>query len=1346
MTIAMDCRCVLPALCLLFVVVATETQYSHTIFLDATDPSAKDSSQCWEDLGPCKTLNFALVGAHHANSTEVRISKRSDGYSYDLRAELNATVFRWANSVAITGTDGNDTIASVENAVSVTCSTGAGLSFLYSTAVVITGVQFYSCGAKQVSTSKNYTSKNESFSLFTVGLYFLFCQEIEFHAVGVSNSLGTGVTFYGTTGSNMLADCLFENNEFQKNVVYAHGGGGGVYIEYPYCNPLDPSCFAATHSPVPLRHVSNAVFTILRCTFSNNIANLTNSNSYAFIFPKGTNHISFGRGGGLCVFFKGKAQSNLVTVHNCTFTKNKAVWGGGVLVEHQDSSYNNSFVMNSTIVDENECFYDPAYSQGTGGGGVRVDFAFFSGNNVSNNKMIFINIQFLQNTAYFGGGFSMYASREPNRVNSSNGVQFINCLWHGNRAKLGAAVDFNIFGNGPSGVPPISSFTDCSFINNSVKSWYGTIVGDIVGQGILYTDSIPIFFSGSVEFSNNLGGALFVIDTSVDIRNNSLIRFKRNHAATNGGALSLVGHAFLRIHNSSKVFFIENHARQRGGAVYFYAIGYHTLLGFGTCFVRYQDDLVPTDEWNFEVNFIGNTAGFDGHSMYATSLLPCVVGYLPHARNQSVTDFLFCGHQWNYDGDNCTNISSAPAQYTNVSGDRYIMSIIPGFEMKLPIEMIDDEGHNVTKSLVLNAFSLTENTTVSDSSNYISDSKIKLEGNPGTTGAVEIQTLGPRVLVATVDVAYLQCPPGYILNGRSCSSRSTYGNTVFFNGKKPYLKRGFWLGMHNLSNGTIELLSGMFPYSKQAFKHEQKLPLPNSNQDLDSLLCSELNRRNILCGECIPNYSPTMHSGKCVKCSDSQVFYGWIIWILFKIFPLTVFFCILMFFNISVTRGPGNGFIFFAQIITATFDIEGDGTTSIQSVPIIQNSTTVADILRGIYVTPYEIWNLNFLSLVLPPFCVSPHLSTLGLISMEYIVGFFPLVLILLYYSIVLLYERGIQPIFCLCRPVHMFLAQLRRKWNVHRSILDAFATFLVVSYMKLAITSVYLITPISLRNQAGRIAYRTVYYDGTVPFLSKEHIPFFLLSILILVGFLLLPALLLLLYPCKAFHRLLNCCKLHKLCKFNDDGRMKLFLETFYGCYRDGLDGSMDCRYFAGVYFILRFLFSTVYIYTGLWIRQYMVQQLICTGAMLFIAVVKPYKNNLYNVIDTTILAIISAINACSMYNFYYAAVEEPLSSWTFVVQYMLILCPLVYMTIYLSSYLMKEKKIIEKFCKCFKRRDQDTAEDPSVMIDDEREPLLPGNNDDDDFIFNLQQTARDREHNTYVPSTNSTNSSITE
>ena len=57
----------------------------------------------------------------------------------------------------------------------------------------------------------------------------------------------------------------------------------------------------------------------------------------------------------------------------------------------------------------------------------------------------------------------------------------------------------------------------------------------------------------------------------------------------------------------------------------------------------------------------------------------------------------------------------------------------------------------------------------------------------------------------------------------------------------------------------------------------------------------------------------------------------------------------------------------------------------------------------------------------------------------------------------------------------------------------------------------------------------------------------------------------LLFLYPCRCFH--LRLLPLHA------------FVDAFQGCYKDGTNGTRDCRYFAGLQLVLRLLFPFIFL-----------------------------------------------------------------------------------------------------------------------------------------------------------------------
>lgn len=141
--------------------------------------------------------------------------------------------------------------------------------------------------------------------------------------------------------------------------------------------------------------------------------------------------------------------------------------------------------------------------------------------------------------------------------------------------------------------------------------------------------------------------------------------------------------------------------------------------------------------------------------------------------------------------------------------------------------------------------------------------------------------------------------------------------------------------------------------------------------------------------------------------------------------------------------------------------------------------------------------------------------------------------------------------------------------WDAKNTIVDVFATFILLSYAKLLFTCVRTLTvgmTYNLNNSSLETGLH-VRSDPSMGYFSTEHMPFALASIFILLFAILPLTLLLTLYPIRAFRRVLFACIK------NQTATLNMFVEKFYSCCRDGLDGGRDMRSFVSVYFFLRLI-----------------------------------------------------------------------------------------------------------------------------------------------------------------------------
>ena len=1289
----------------------SEAQGINNTFIFVDSLHGNDTSECWyqgQDA-PCLTLDYAIEGIHKTSTSTrhpwIYLQQSTDEpYELSCRDTQNKSqcVFDGLSGIADFGLLGNDTDSLCPHSsppVIVKCiregNASTGLTFLnIDTSITIEHVWFYGCGALQNSTSKNSTSSSNEYTFFTfqAGLYFLLCRDLSLHHVWVTNSIGTGVVIYSTRGENSFSYCNFMANEVPHDMRSVYPGGGGLYLEFPYCLPGNLSSCNNTNgkSDIPIEYVSNSTYYIFECTFADNVASLLSTTAVndTFILPHAREHISFGRGGGLLVYFKGEAQYNTITVNKSRILGNRAVWGGGAFIEFLDNSSSNVFQMYSSIIERNESPHNISKGVGTGGGGMRLDYLFFGYVRVYNNSMFFDACSFSNNIAYWGGGVSVCVSREQDKLNPTNTIEFIRCNWTSNEARLGAAVDLSLWHPVSNGAVGGVVFTD----TNITSHHYAQPTGSIVGVGAFYTDSVRAEFYGYSNFAFNTFTALAAISSSIDFFDSA--NFIAN-SGRKGGAIALFGSAYIRVHNGASMTFIHNSAELIGGAIYSELVGENELISSRNCFIRYKDGEVSPDYWNTTLTFTNNTASGTPNSIFTTTILPCIWGgaYGP-AYDPNNNTHVFCWNdRWIYNGStsnrSCSDqIATASGEYSKSS---YTMSVIPGARENLPIQMRDDFNRNTTGRIVLTASVNSNYSNISHLDNawkYIPDNTIKLFGKPNESVLVDFYSLGPRAIYTQANVTLLPCPPGYFANTSHITStdgKHAYNITECVCGNYHHFIRclegfrsqldilGTWIGFYK--DGS--LVAGKSPYT-----YTVNATLPQNPANLSKQLCFEpFHRQGVLCGQCASEYAPSMNSGsfECVKCTGTKAKLGWLFFIATKFVPLTIFFVILIVFNISLTSGPANAFIFYSQVITTGFGLY---TISIKY-----------QTLKSLYVVLYDIWNLNFFDAIIPDYCLHPKMRALTVFALDYLLAFYPLILILVLYIGIQLNSHGIHLFACLCSPLHHCFSRFRRSLELKRSITDVIAAFLLLSYTKFIVVSVQLLSPMSLYDHNNVPVATVLYIDGSVRYFHREHIPYVLAALIILVVFVLCPPVLLLAYP-KCF-----------TCGRNRTGgriqvQTQLFLDTFYGCYKDGRDGTWDFRYFAGLYFVFRIVFFCVhYFIITSWSLQYALQQILCTTGILLFAVFRPYRNDFYNKVDAAMFVILALVNALSNYNYNHDLDEKNKpSKIVFGLMYILIWCPLIYMLLFLFNHFWKSYDLSSK-CRGKGNQLQRDIDDNSIM-----------------------------------------------
>ena len=475
---------------------------------------------------------------------------------------------------------------------------------------------------------------------------------------------------------------------------------------------------------------------------------------------------------------------------------------------------------------------------------------------------------------------------------------------------------------------------------------------------------------------------------------------------------------------------------------------------------------------------------------------------------------------------------------------------------------------------------------------------------------------------------------------------------------------------------TASFVVGMCFYACFYGNTYYTIPMWVNATNQNAVMCNGLHfhRDGQLCGACEDGYAPPVYSYSlaCVECSDYST--NWIKYILVAFLPLTLFFWVIIVFRLSATSGLLNDFVFVAQIMT----VPAQSRMLMTLLPATTAPTTVM-FLAKIALSLYSCWNLDFFRTVYTPFCLHPKLTTIQALAMDYLIAVYPLALLGLVYFLVELHDCGYRLIVWLWKPFHYCFTRFRRQWDIKTSLIDSFATFLLLSYVKFLSVSVDLLVPTTVYNIHGeQLPKMYLYYDGSTEYFGREHLPFGIMALLVFLVFNLLPTLLLCLYPCKCFQRCLN--KLGLRC-----GKLHILMDSFQGCYKDGANGTRDCRYFAGLYLWLRIVLLGIFALT----RTTFYYPLAAVAVAIFgisFTFFQPYKLAAHNAIGT-ILNFFLVIGYSSAMAGVIAGAQTVLQSFQYTSVVMIILSclvPLFYIVGVVVYWLVARKKLPQK---CFRR-----------------------------------------------------------
>ena len=423
--------------------------------------------------------------------------------------------------------------------------------------------------------------------------------------------------------------------------------------------------------------------------------------------------------------------------------------------------------------------------------------------------------------------------------------------------------------------------------------------------------------------------------------------------------------------------------------------------------------------------------------------------------------------------------------------------------------------------------------------------------------------------------------------------------------------------------------------------------------------CVSLNRQGTLCGQCLDGYTVPAYSYefKCIRC-DSEL-QNWGLYILFAFVPLTIFIVIILVFRINVLSPKLNMFVFAAQSVSIPIFIR------IILFGLSLRDENFMQVPTIVILTAYGIWNLDFFRVnILPDVCI--NVIPLHILVLDYLIAIYPMLLMAVAYTIVELYGFGFRPLLYMWKPFHYFFARFRRQWGIQTTIMDAFVTFFFLSTTKLLSVSCDLLIGTRLFTNDGKLYSWNLYYDSSIEYFGREHLPYALLAIGILTVFIAFPTSLLLFYQCKVFRICLRKCQIKGTI-------LDKFIHIFQKYYKDGSNGTWDCRWFAGFFIIIKSLAYFTYSYS-LSNISYIFIVILFISAAAIIVILEPYKEEYiqFNVISANLFLWEALLFTSALYTNQVHILQSGLDDH-FVSAAILSLFPLVYIIVVIIHHLIR-------------------------------------------------------------------------
>ena len=454
------------------------------------------------------------------------------------------------------------------------------------------------------------------------------------------------------------------------------------------------------------------------------------------------------------------------------------------------------------------------------------------------------------------------------------------------------------------------------------------------------------------------------------------------------------------------------------------------------------------------------------------------------------------------------------------------------------------------------------------------------------------------------------CPPGLLCKDGLCECPDQYPHNIIVCDSIVGLSllSGYCVTFDEINRALVVgycIFSSVFPYTS--------LYTTFPMREEENTLCKSYNRTGALCGRCQPDHYPLAYSFDvtCIPCPHAR--WNWFRYIMAAYLPLTVFFLCILFLKVNTTSSHLFAVVYLCQLLS--MPIMG------QIIFVIVNHNALYRWGAKLLASLYMIWNLDFFKPFYSDLCLG--IGILPTLALDYVIAVYPLLLMIITYLLIVLYDRHCKVIVVMIRPYQLLLSLFQKRWDVKTSLIHAFSTFFLLSSIKFLSISFTLLSFVQVHHLHGDYYNYTygLYYAADIEYFGSEHLPYAILAIVVLCVFVIIPITILVLYPFGFFQKFLNLFPVRWYV-------LHTFMDAFLGCYKDGTEpGTRDCRWFFSFYFIARILLFLIYSLTVFEICV-VASLIVLTIHISLLIIFQPYKLavahlNVTNIVSLQLIAL---------------------------------------------------------------------------------------------------------------------------